>query len=386
MSLCAGMIIPAFAADAYFYVKVEEPPEITDQQKDEGKGINGNWAYMGKGEAPSIEEIKQQDTYEDGRVEFSDGQLPEGYELPTIKDGDGSIDGYQSVDGWLYVKPFHDIGDYQYDDETGSEVGRYTYTIEWDNAQVCDVPNNKGFNFDRSEALRDDHNGGLTETAIREGNVKQLEGVDTIHVNGTATLHDNAEIKVVVVGYENGGNTEGKAVETDAPKYVRDTDAKNLTDGASQAKVEAVAEGLAKELAAAAKEGLYALTSQYDETTNTVTATYTEQTYKVTYQITGANSGVDVSELNGEKGKASEEWKDEMVAAALRNREDSLGLGYYTFSGWSMVQDEDGNVTLTAVCTYRPYNFYTPTETVIDDTAIPLALSLIHISEPTRRP
>lgn len=117
-----------------------------------------------------------------------------------------------------------------------------------------------------------------------------------------------------------------------------------------------------------------------------VTATYTEQTYNVTYRIDGnQGSGVDVSGNNSTNGRATEKWDP---AAMMKDTIGAVGGagGTYSFTGWSVeIDEETGDVTVTAICTFTPYYFGSDdtsdtddtgdgdTGTTIDDAIVPLA-------------
>lgn len=385
--MCLGMIAPAFATDAYYYVEVDQngcPDIVTThpgdseegQRLDSGKltgdGMNGNWAFMGKGEVDDeiLEDLGLSIPGSDKRdkVEFGDDGIPEGFELPPEEAQEFNNVQYHQPDqqpgaelGSVTVETFHDIGQYEYDNENSdAAAGQYTYTVTWDNVEA-----QTGFNLNGSECTEMEYTDNRWSAYYNQNIEYETSDVSCVHVNGTATLHENAKITVIV---ENNGKDAQNKTEGKDATYVRDTQKENKDV------VGKVASGLS-EIADDVKN-LYDLDVKQSEDGKSVTATYTEQTYTVTYQISGnQTSGVDVSGFGSTNGKATQAWSKDMLEAVLTTR--NTGAGSYSFSGWIVTTDADGNVTVTANCTFTPYYYddtpVGPTEIVVDDQAVPLA-------------
>ena len=340
LALCAGMVAPAFAENAYFY------GELTQEQIDQIKASDedfdayrtknsgsGGWVFLGKGDTGDTETSEIITTDENGTK-----QLAEGVTAP--QPDEDSADGTQTVhttqEGNVTVKPFHDLGEYKYDDGSeGSEVGQYSYTVEWSDAKRVDT----GATLQGTETT----DGGPNEKIV-------ISGSNTINVDGKIKLHENAQLTVKVQNHNKDAETVNDST------YVRDT----------QKGDEAKVESIAGTLAGVAKD---CYEFAYDE--ESTTATYKEKTYTVTYV---ADSRLGFDGEAGDYGKATQEWTDAMLKAALA---DNRGLGgTYVFNGWSYSTDEDGNVTVTAQCTFIPDEIpaYVDIPTVeIDDPAVPLA-------------
>lgn len=407
--MCAGMTAPAFAVDAvdaYYYVEVEKPnncPEIKvdyPNPKDEdnqtlsddeltGDGMNGEWAFMGKGtvDGETLNELKlgveKNDTvkFDESGLPIGENGLPEGFELPPEETK-------QTFNGGVYHNPgqepgaklesvtvdtFHDIGQYEYDDETKDEAaGQFTYTIVWDNVEA-----QTGFNLNGSECTGMEYDETNKWSAYYNQNIEFDTGeVNYVHVNGTATLHENAALTVVVK--DNGKEEQNKTDDPDTTTYVRD---KQKSDRDAVDKIASKLSGITEE-----DKKYYDLTVEQGEDGKSVTATYTEQTYNVTYQITGnQGSGVNVSGNDSINGKATQKWDPATMMKDTIGAVGGVG-GMYSFSGWNVVIDEvTGDVTVTAVCTFTPY-YVDPgdtgdtgdtddgdTGTTIDDAIVPLA-------------
>lgn len=299
-------------------------------------------------------------------------ELAEGVNGPK-PDAD-SEDGTQTVSttqtGDVKVKPFHDLGEYQYDDgDEDTEVGHYSYTVAWTDAK--DVSTGATLNVNEVE--------GDTENIQCDSNGKiVISGGSTINVDGKIVLHENAALTVVVE--DHGKEAQNKTDGRDAA-YVRD---KQKSDRDAVDKIASKLSGITEE-----DKRYYDLTVEQGEDGKSVTATYTEQTYNVTYQITGnQGSGVNVSGNDSINGKATEKWDPATMMKDTIGAVGGVG-GTYSFSGWDVVIDEEtGDVTVTAVCTFTPY-YVDPgdtgdtddtddgddgdTGTTIDDAIVPLA-------------
>lgn len=406
--MCAGMTAPAFAVDAYYYVEVDQndcpeikvdypnPKDEDNQRPDNkdltGNGMNGDWAFMGKGtvDEKTLNELglnqAKKDTVEFGESDLPIGEngLPEGFELPPEETK-------QTFNGGVYHNPgqdpgaklesvtvdtFHDIGQYEYDDETKDEAaGQFTYTIVWDNVEA-----QTGFNLNGSECTGMEYTDNPWSAYYNQNiEFEDKDGnVNCVHVNGTATLHENAQVTVVV---EDHGKEEQNKTDGQDATYVRD---KQKSDRDAVDKIASKLSGITEE-----DKKYYDLTVEQGEDGKSVTATYTEQTYNVTYQITGnQGSGVNVSGNDSINGKATEKWDPATMMKDTIGAVGGVG-GTYSFSGWDVVIDEEtGDVTVTAVCTFTPY-YVDPgdtgdtddtddgddgdTGTTIDDAIVPLA-------------
>ena len=381
LALCVSLAAPAFAQDAYYYLKIEgDDPGITDEDNSEGNGTNknGKWVFVGQGTAPG----ETLDDIDEGEFKF--GELPDGYVAPEAGEEQTFTGSYHEGDSdtdevTATIKTFHDIGKYEYYDGEGDDVPEYTYTVVWDN-----VTKVNGFNFGSNECGED---------GIKEGEYKPGEDIrvqdswesDTIHVNGTATLSTNPGVTVTVKMYGYEAVTVKDEQGNDVVKYVL----RSAVDAEAPAVMAAEAE--AEENKSVASTAVYAAAENIvsthknglnlednfelqitkvktEEGKDAYVGEYVEKTYTVTYTITGAQTDTRDGGTYGKQAKGDTKDKD------LTSYSTSEGT--YTFTKWEETVDEDGNITYTAVCTFVPfpnYDYDVPEVIEIDDPDVPLA-------------
>ncbi len=372
--LCLGMAAPAFAAegvDAYYYVEVQKEQINLVESRGPGTGTNDGWAFMGKGTV--TEEIAAQapirDQAEDEKAENPDakeldngGKLPEGYTAPkageeqTFENGlyyDWSAaDGEQEGDKVtrVTVTAFHNIGQYQYDDESdpNGSVAQYTYTVIWETVENCtnsDAEYRGGYNFNGSE-ISVKGGGSLSDTP-EAGNI--CFAGPAIHVNGTATLHQNNSIKVVIQGYgqETGDSINGQG-------YVRDTEDK---DG------QVVQGALSGLVAGREDKDLLEDETYYEAKTelvgNEITKTYTEREVEVEYKVNrveelpeSVQAVIEQALAEIEAGKTGAVKGVTNLAEMLENVETEDGV-YRFDQNWKINRNDDGSFSITTNYTFE---------------------------------
>ncbi len=393
LALCAGMIAPAFAQDAYFYIKDGD----------------AGWEFAGKGEVDDSVTFDGNDQAvgavdENGVLDTDVVTAPKGdNQGMQTTEGKGEVpkligSGTKEVD--VQVKADTSKVDnlikqgnltegetvYVYDTSNGTDDvlnDQYTYSVTWDvkkengAAAYVDEIQASGpiWNKEYSGDSVPQADGSNKVVFVEQDGTAENPARNAIHVDAIVEKSQNTEVKVVIKDFTGALNEDGNAqfqektdVATDS-KYIRqgtnietpDGDGKTVVDRATAM----IVDGLDK-----VNEQFYKHSDTRDPETGEITRTYTERTYNVTYTVTGAGQDNSTTTTHG---------KVNNTFTAQENKGTVPGVGgYYTFTNWVAGEpDENGNIIYTATCTFTSYPTYDydfgDTDVTIDDQAVPLA-------------